>query len=66
MKDSIESLERMCKLIMTNGDKIKDKKLQYDKRRSKKISALSLGKTDKYEYLAGEEVLPSNQSGIIE
>ena len=56
----------MWKLIMTNGDKIKDKKLQYDKKRSKKISALSLGKIDKYEYLAGEEVLPSNQSEIIE
>ena len=51
---------------MTNGDKIKDKKLQYDKKRSKKISTLSLGKIDKYEYLAGEEVLPSNQSEIIE
>ena len=64
--ERLHRISRMCKLIMTNGDKIKDKKLQYDKRRSKKISALSLGKTDKYEYLAGEEVLPSNQSGIIE
>ena len=26
----------------------------------KKISALSSGKNDKYEYLTGEEILPSN------
>ena len=31
-----------------------------------KISALSSGKTDKYEYLTGEEILPSNQQQIIE
>ena len=31
-----------------------------------KISALSSGKIDKYEYLTGEEILPSNQSQIIE
>ena len=28
--------------------------------------ALSLGKIDKYKYLAGEEILPSNQKQIIE
>ena len=28
--------------------------------------ALSFGKTDKYEYLTGEEILPSDQSRIIE
>ena len=27
-----------------------------------KISALSSGKLDKYEYLTGEEILPSNQN----
>ena len=30
------------------------------------ISALSSGKLDKYEYLTGEEVLPSNQQQIIQ
>ena len=30
------------------------------------MSALSSGKTDKYEYLTGEEILPSNQRQIIE
>ena len=30
------------------------------------MSALSLGKIDKYEYLTGEEILPSNQKQIIE
>ena len=30
------------------------------------ISALLPGKIDKYEYVTGEEILPSNQSRIIE
>ena len=30
-----------------------------------KTSALSFGKIDKYEYLTGEEMLPSNQGQII-
>ena len=30
------------------------------------MSALSSGKTDKYEYLTGEEILPSNQQQLIE
>ena len=30
------------------------------------ISALSSGKIDKYEYLTGKEILPSNQQQIIE
>ena len=52
---------------MTIDDKIKDEKLQYDiKREAAKISALSSGKIDKYEYLTGEEILPSDQSKIIE
>ena len=46
---------------MTLEDQIRDKKLQYDiNREAAKISALSSGKTDKYEYLTGEEILPSN------
>ena len=52
---------------MTIEDQIKDEKLQYDiNRGAAKISALSSGKLDKYEYLTGEEILPSNQQQIIE
>ena len=52
---------------MTIGDQIRDEKLQYDiNREATKISALSLGKIYKYEYLTGEEVLPSNQKQIKE
>ena len=52
---------------MTIEDKIKDEKLQYDiNRETAKISALSSGKLDKYKYLTGEEILPSNQQQIIE
>ena len=52
---------------MTLEDQIRDEKLQYDiNREPAKISALSSGKTDKYEYLTGEEILPSNQQQIIE
>ena len=52
---------------MPTGDQIKNKKLQYDiNRKAAKISALSSGKIDKYEYLTGEEILPSNQQQIIE
>ena len=41
--------------------------MQYDiNRAAAKISALSSGKIDKYEYLAGEEILPFNQRQIIE
>ena len=34
--------------------------------RLQKISALSSGKIDKYEYLTGEEILSFNQQQIIE
>ena len=52
---------------MTIEDQIKDEKLQYDiNREAAKISALSSDKIDKYEYLTGEEILPSNQQQIIE
>ena len=52
---------------MTIDDKIRDEKLQYDiNREAAKISALSSGKIDKYEYLTGEEILPSNQRQTIE
>ena len=46
---------------------IRDEKLQYNiNREAAKISALSSGKINKYEYLTGEEILPSNQQQIIE
>ena len=52
---------------MTIEDQIKDEKLQYDiNREVAKISALSSGKLDKFEYLTGEEILPSNQQQIIQ
>ena len=52
---------------MTIDDKIRDKKLQYDvNTEAAKISALSSEKIDKYEYLAGEEIIPSDQSRVIE
>ena len=52
---------------MTINDQIKDEKLQYDiNRKAAKISALSSGKLHKYEYLTGEDILPSNEQQIIE
>ena len=53
--------------MMIINDQIKDEKLQYDiNREAAKISALSPGKLDKYEYLTGEDILPSTQQQIIE
>ena len=47
---------------MTIEDQIKDEKLQYNiNREAAKTSTLSSSKIDKYEYLTGEEILPSNQ-----
>ena len=52
---------------MTINDQITDEKLQYDiNREAAKISALSFGKIHKYEYLTGEDTLPSNQQQMIE
>ena len=52
---------------MTIDDKIRDEKLQYDiNRAAAKISALSSGKIYKYEDLTCEEILPSDQSRMIE
>ena len=52
---------------MTIEDQIKDEKLQYDiDRGTAKMSALSSDKIDKYQYLTGEEILPSNQQQIIQ
>ena len=48
-------------------DKIRDQKLQYNiNREAAKTLALSSGKNNEYEYLTGEEILPSNQRQIIE
>ena len=51
---------------MTVDDKIKDEELQYEiKREGTKISALSSGETDKYEYLTIIETLHPDQSRAI-
>ena len=45
---------------MTIEGQVRDKKLQYDMNgKATKISALLSGKIEKYEYLTGEEILPS-------
>ena len=52
---------------MTLNDQINDEKQQYNiNREAAKISASSLGKIHKYEYLTGEDILPSNQQQVIE
>ena len=52
---------------MAINDQIRDGKLQYDiNRKTAKISALLSGNIQKYEYLIGEDILPSNQQQIIE
>ena len=49
--------------MMTIDDQIRDEKVQYDiNREAVKTSVLSLGKISKYDYLTGEEILPSNQT----
>ena len=52
---------------MTIDDQIKDEKFHCGiNRKAAKMSALSSGKINKYEYLAGKEILPSNHKQIIE
>ena len=52
---------------MSINDQIRNEKLRYNiNREAAKISALSSGKIHKYEYLTGEDILPSNQQQIIE
>ena len=52
---------------MIIDDQIRDEKLQRDtNREAAKIAALSPGRLHKYEYLTGEDILPSNQQQIIE
>ena len=52
---------------MTIDDQIEDEKLQYYiTREAAKISVLTSSKIYYYEYLTGEEILPSNQTQIIQ
>ena len=52
---------------MTINDQIRDENLQHDiNREASKISALSSGNIHKYEYLTGEDILPSNQQQTIQ
>ena len=67
-KDLLEQIFKITyNKIMFIEDQIRDEKLQYDiNREAAKISALSSGKVDKYGYLTGEEILPSNRQQMIE
>ena len=52
---------------MTIDDKIRDEKLQYEiNREAAKILAKTLDTPYKYEYLTGEEIIPSDQKQLIE
>ena len=52
---------------MTIDDKIRDENLQYDiNREAAKVSAQSSSKINEYEYLSGEEIVPSDQRRVIE
>ena len=52
---------------MAIDDQIRDEKLQYHvNKKAAIILALSSNKIDKYEYITGEEILPSNRQQIIE
>ena len=49
--------------MMTINNQIKDEKVQYSiNREAAKISALSSGNLHKYEYLTGEDILPSTNN----
>ena len=63
----LENIFSAYNKTMTINDQIRDEKLQSNiNRKAAEISALSSGKIDKYEYLTGKEILPSNQQQIIE
>ena len=52
---------------MAINNQIGDEKLKYDiNREAAIISALTSKSFHKYEYLTGEDILPSNQQQIIE
>ena len=51
---------------MTVNDQVREEKLQYDiNRKAAKTSALSSENFRKYQYLTGEDILPSNHQQII-
>ena len=53
--------------MTTFDDKTRDENLRYDiNREALKISALSSRKIDKYKYITGEKILPSDQRKLIE
>ena len=57
----------MSKVIMKTDDKISNGKLKEDiNTEAAKISALSSGKFDKSEYVTSEEILPPDESRMIE
>ena len=59
--------ERIQKLILAIDGKNRNEKLQYNiNREAAKISALSSGKTENYDYLTGEEILPSDKTRVID
>ena len=63
----LENIFSAYNKTMTINDQIRDEKLQSNiNRKAAEISALSSGKIDKYEYLTGKDILPSNQQQIIE
>ena len=51
---------------MVIDDKIRNEKLQYAVNREEAKTSASSGKTDTYEYLTGKQVLPFDQSKVIE
>ena len=52
---------------MTIDDKIRDEKSQYDTgKAAPNISPLLSGNINKYNYLTGEEILPSQQHRLIQ
>ena len=52
---------------MPTNDQIRYRKLQHDiNRHAARISALPTSKTDKYEYLTHEKMLPPDQSRPVE
>ena len=59
-------LKRKENLIVATDNNIRYEKLQYNiKRGAAKISTLSSVKINKYEYLTGEEMLPSDQRQMM-
>lgn len=52
--------------MMTVDDKIRDEILQYNISRVTEKIALSSDEIEKFEYLTGKEILPPDQSKMIE